>query len=327
MKGRESASAKFEEAADAIVEGDAKALTRLLQANPELIHARSQRQHGATLLHYVAANGVEEHRQKTPKNIVEIAEILLKAGAEVDAEANLYGGGATTLGLAATSVHPERAGVQEALLGKLLEHGASLGKKGAGNGHSLVTGCLANGREKAAKYLAERGAPLDLESAAGVGRLDVVKSYLGADGTLKSNATRMDMQRGFLWACEYGKNEVVEYLLDRGASLTDQAGTGETGLHWAAVGGQVATIRLLLSRGAALEDRNAYGGTALGQALWCVMHSEPGAEYLRTIEELLAAGAKIEEGTIESLRNASGGGELKRRVIEAMRKALEARRT
>jgi len=37
--------------------------------------------------------------------------------------------------------------------------------------------CLANGRPEAAEYLASRGAPVDFESAAGVGRLDVVQSF------------------------------------------------------------------------------------------------------------------------------------------------------
>jgi hypothetical protein len=43
-------------------------------------------------LHYCSANGVEGYRQKTPKNIVEITRILLEAGAEVDARADVYGG-------------------------------------------------------------------------------------------------------------------------------------------------------------------------------------------------------------------------------------------
>src|SRR5258708_1214975 len=103
---------RFEASADAIVDGDAATLKRLLREHPALIHAASTREHGATLLHYISANGVEGYRQKTPKNIVEITEMLLNAGAEIDAIADVYGGGCTALGLAATSVHPERAGVQ-----------------------------------------------------------------------------------------------------------------------------------------------------------------------------------------------------------------------
>ena len=109
-------------------------LKRLLDENPQLIRARSTREHQATLLHYVSANGVEGYRQKTPNNAAKVAEILLQAGAEVDAEAQVYDGGATTLGLAATSIHPEQAGVQDRLMEILLEHGAAIDHRiGAGN--------------------------------------------------------------------------------------------------------------------------------------------------------------------------------------------------
>jgi len=54
----------------------------------------------------VAANGVENYRQKTPANIVEITKLLLDAGAEVDAEADMYGVPCTTLGLAMTASIP-----------------------------------------------------------------------------------------------------------------------------------------------------------------------------------------------------------------------------
>src|ERR1700722_18887164 len=84
-----SATSSFEAAANAIVDGDLDTLRRLLRENPGLVHARSSREHNATLLHYVAANGVEGYRQKTPNNIVEIAELLLNAGADVDAGAEI----------------------------------------------------------------------------------------------------------------------------------------------------------------------------------------------------------------------------------------------
>src|SRR5262249_10032491 len=87
-----STASKFEAAVDAILNGDAPTLRRLLRANPELIRARSNRAHRSTLLHYVSANGVEDYRQKTPPNIVEITKVLLAAGAELDAESEAYGG-------------------------------------------------------------------------------------------------------------------------------------------------------------------------------------------------------------------------------------------
>ena len=165
----------FELAADSIVTGDVVTLERLLGENPNLVRARSTRRHQGTLLHYISANGVEGYRQKTPKNIVQIADLLLQSGADVNASADVYGG-STTLALVATSLHPERAGVQNALMQLLLAHGAiiDLPHQPAGG---IVNICLANGRAHAAKFLGERGAGLDLEAAAGVGRLDLVKTY------------------------------------------------------------------------------------------------------------------------------------------------------
>jgi hypothetical protein len=299
--GRGLVNSAFEIAVDAVVGGDAGVLARLLKERPELVRERSSRAHHASLLHYVGANGVEEERQKTPQNIVEIARLLLTAGAEVDAEVDLYGGGVTTLGLAATSVHPERAGVQNELLQVLIDHGADLDRpRAGGNGHGVVIGCLENGRGRAAEFLAGRGARLDLEAAAGVGRLDVVRGFFRGGGDLADGASRAQMQRGFLWACEYGRLDVVEFLLERGTDLKDMADTGESGLHWAVIGGHLSVIQLLLARGALLESRNGYDGTALGQALWSAVN-EPEIDYAPVVEFLLKAGAKIEDGTLDWL--------------------------
>src|SRR5262245_38370158 len=69
----------FEAAAEAIVGGDISTLGRLLREHPELIRARSTREHRATLLHYVSANGIENYRQISPTNIAQIADLLLAA--------------------------------------------------------------------------------------------------------------------------------------------------------------------------------------------------------------------------------------------------------
>src|SRR5215471_21501737 len=198
---------QFESAVDAIVAGDIGALKELLRENPGLARARSTREHRSTLLHYVSANGVEDFRQKTPKNIVEIAKLLLDAGADVNAESEAYGGRSATLGLAATSWHPQAAGVQLPLMELLIEHGAIIDGP---DGGSAVNGCLHNGRGAAAEFFASHGAMLDLEAAAGVGRLDVVKGFFNDDGTLKPSATAEQLKDGFAWACEFGRTNVVE---------------------------------------------------------------------------------------------------------------------
>lgn len=291
---KSSAVSRFEAAADAIVEGDLTTLKRLLRDDPALVRARSAREHGAMLIHYVSANGVEGYRQQTPKNIVAVAEVLLKAGAEVDAEADVYGGGATTLGLVATSVHPYRAGVQNELMDLLLEYGAEIDHRtSAGNRQSPVTGALANGRTEAAEYLVRRGARLDLQAAAGLGRLDVVKSFFNDDGTRKSKTTRKQVQSAFLCACGWGRNNVVEFLLEKGADLNDGRSDGQTPLHCAVITGHPDTVRLLLRFNPPLEATNIYGGTVLGQTLWSAAHGGDPKVYSEIIETLIAAGAQV----------------------------------
>ncbi len=285
-----SSVSNFEHAADAIVTGDIVVLEELLRENPDLIRARSTRQHQATLLHYVSANGVEGYRQKTPKNIVPITTLLLRSGAEVNAVSDVYGG-STTLALVATSVHPERARVQGALMQLLLDHGANIDTANLPSG-PLINICLANGRAQAAEFLATRGAHLDLEGAAGLGYVDAVKKYFDDSGALRPTATSIQMERGFLWASEFGRNNVVRFLLQQGASINAQANTGQTALHWAVIGGHEETIKLLLDRGASLDARNAYGGTALGQALWSAANGNPAIDYSSIIALLKQQGAK-----------------------------------
>lgn len=288
---------KFEAAADAVVNGEAAKLKELLSENPELVRARSTREHRSTLLHYVSANGVEDFRQKTPKNILKITKLLLEAGADLNAESDAYGGRSTTLGLTATSWHPEKAGVQLALMDLLIEHGAIIDGP---DGGSAVNGCLHNGRGEAAEFLASRGARLDLEGAAGVGRLDIVKSFFKDDGRLKPPATQEQIKAGFAWACEFGRTSVVDFLLQRGMELNAKLKhDGQTGLHWAAYGGHVDTVKLLLEHGAPVDAKDEnYGGTPLGWALYAwgnaTERKDERGRYYEVVALLVRAGAKLD---------------------------------
>ena len=105
----------FERALDAMLEGNENGLSSLLDETPGLSTAQSRFGHQATLLHYLGANGVETHRQRTPLNAVAIARLLIQRGADIHAEANMYGGRQTPLALASTSAHPEKAGIADEL--------------------------------------------------------------------------------------------------------------------------------------------------------------------------------------------------------------------
>ena len=252
----DSPVSSFEAAADAIVEGDAVALAELLRAHPRLVHERSTRDHHSTLLHYVSANGVEDFRQKTPPNILDITRMLLDAGADVNAESGAYAGGSTTLGLAATSIHPEQAGLQIPLLELLLARGSRLDQpSAAGQWHSVVAGCLANGQPEAARYLVSRGAPLDLESASAIGSLSFVQGCFDERGTLKPPANERQLKSAFVYACGYGRDDVVRFLLERGIDPRTDPEV-RSSLHWAVYSGNVGVITLLLQAGADVNLRH-----------------------------------------------------------------------
>ncbi len=105
----------FESAVDNLLSGDIKNLQKIIQENPSLITARSQYGHKASLLHYVASNGVELWRQQVPTNLAEIISYLLASGSNKSALMNVYGSQYDTLTLLKTSAHPYQAGIGEEL--------------------------------------------------------------------------------------------------------------------------------------------------------------------------------------------------------------------
>lgn len=301
LGGSRTPVSAFEEAADAIIGGDRATLEQLLEENPDLVHARSPRQHRATLLHYVAANGVENYRQVTPPNIVEIARLLLDAGAKVDAEADMYGGGAATLGLVMTSAHPRRAGVQNGLADLLLEHGARIDP-------GSVQSCLGNGCPEAAEYLARRGVSLTLEEAAGIGRLDLVERYFDAPRTLADADWRREVGDALMMAVWYERTDVVACVLDRGfdpAWKVRSHGESRTALHLAAYEGRVAIVELLLRRAAPVNvTDDVHGTTPLAWALhaWLVEGRNDQEAYRAVVRMLAEAGAMVKAEWIDDDR-------------------------
>jgi ankyrin repeat protein len=283
-------TAAFEAAADAIVHGDEAALQELLNKNPELIRAHSAREHRATLLHYVSANGVENYRQKSPPNAARITELLLAAGADVEAEADVYGGGCTALGLVATSTPPRQAGVQIPVMRVLLDHGAQIEHPdlaGKGGGGDAIYACLANGCPEAAQYLVERGSRVGLVGAAGIGRLDLVRQFVDA-----AEPARREM--AMRYGAGYGHPPIVTFLLDRGVHVDAHHGDGQTALFYAILGDHLDVVRLLLERGANPHMKTQWGDL-VGGAIWRAAHGGSADRSGEIIDALIAAGGKPPE--------------------------------
>ncbi len=181
-------------------------------------------------------------------------------------------------------------------------------------GWSPLMAALANHCPESAETLDKRGARVDnIVPAAALGRLDLVKSYLNEDDSLKEAIAditywgipkdpKAQVAQAFIWAGLYGRTSVVDFLLQKGVdpAVTDAA--GQTALHWAAGTGQMDVIKLLLKRGAPLEAKNGYGGTVLDQTLWFAFNAQAngigpafdGVDYTAVIDTLIAAGAKVD---------------------------------
>ena len=277
---------RFEAAVEAVINGKTAALTKALDADPDLVRARSTRvchfdppMHRSTLLHYVAANGVEGHRQRTPPNAVEIATVLLKAGADPDALSQAYGGDCTTLTLLVSSVHPHKAGLQSALVDALVDFGAAVEPRGAGTWTSPLMTALAFGYMATAQTLVRRGARVETVAAAsGLGRLDDVKRFL-------PQSTAEDRHRAFALAAQHGHVAIVRLLLAAGEDPNRLNPKGNhahsTPMHQAALQGHLDVVRTLVEHGARTDIKDTiWDATPLGWAEYCKQPVV--AEYLKT---------------------------------------------
>jgi len=109
--GRRRGDPVLERAVEDLLRGDTRALIATLASVPDLVARRSHYGHRATLLHYLASNGVETYRQRVPRNASQLASLLLRRGADPQATANAYGADHTTRELLISSSHPSEAGV------------------------------------------------------------------------------------------------------------------------------------------------------------------------------------------------------------------------
>jgi ankyrin repeat protein len=276
VRNDESVS-RFEAAVEAVVSGDVDSLRAMLGEHPELAHGRSSRRHHATLLHYVAANGVEGARQKTPGNAVEVAKTLLDAGADVDALADMYDQKCTTMSMLVSSSHPAKAGLQIALAETLVDYGAALVGQGSKWQSALMT-ALVFGFVPTAHALARRGAPVDgIAAAAGLGRVQETARLL-------PDADSLSRHIALALASQLGHAPVVQLLLDAGEDPNrynpDGFHSHATPLHQAVSADHADVVQVLVERGARLDIRDTiYRGTPLDWALY--LQRTAIAEYLR----------------------------------------------
>ena len=279
--------ARFLPAVAAVNSGDLETFKALLRQDPALATARSSCSH-TTLLNCVALDG------KGKPNNVEMARVLIEAGAELDDA------------LVAAASMDNRA-VAEVLLNQ----GARIDGKGTepdGNAAwmPLEEALYWNSREVLALLLERGAAARNLRIAAGLGRTDLIENFFDADGSLKPQAGRINWPWGglaviarsnfdeagkrgladrvnswsqdrqgiinnaFVYACMHGRIDATRLLLRRGAELNVVPGGFDyaaTGLHYAALNGHRAMVEFLLQQGADREVKDTkVGSNAAGWA-------------------------------------------------------------
>jgi hypothetical protein len=245
----------FRQAVDLLDGGDLAGLLVLLNKHPGLVHQRVLFEGGnyfrnPTLLEFVAENPIRNGI--LPANIVQVAEVILNAGASQNPSAMNE-----TLGLVSSGRVPRESGVQLRLIDLLCDHGA--------DPNHAMPAALAHGEFEAVNTLIRRGGAVNLAVAAGLGRFEDARRLLGSAGG-------EERHRALALASQFGHTDVVRLLLDAGEDPNRFNPVGfhshSTPLHQAALAGHEEVVRLLVERGGARLDAmdTLWQGTPAGWA-------------------------------------------------------------
>lgn len=261
--------APFRRAVDLLDTGDVEGLRAYLRANPEIVRRRISFEGGnyfqnPTLLEFVAENPTRHGH--LPKNIAEVARVILEAGGKEDRESV-----DSALDLVASSNVARESGVKSALLDVLCDYGAN-----PGNAHYVAA---LFGEFDAVRKLVQRGTKIDLLVATELGLIDEAARQLPiADTETRHKALAMAAQHGYV--------DIARLLLDAGEDPNRFAPVGghshSTPLHQAALAGHEPTVRLLVEHGAVTSVRDIlHDATPLEWARYAKQSKV--AEYLETV--------------------------------------------
>lgn len=151
---------------------------------------------------------------------LEVIEMLIEAGVDINAKFNTYGIYGSVLQAASAGGHLE-------VMRLLLKNGADINMASGRGGNALWVACR-DGKTEAIRLLLENGADINMAS--------------GREG----NALCI--------ASEYNKTEIVQLLLSQGANVNTQGGYHRSALKTARVRKHLQIVQILLDHGA-VDDR------------------------------------------------------------------------
>ena len=166
----------------------------------------------------------------------------------------------------------------------MLEQDPALASSQAPTGETPLIAALYRGHQSIVDRLVESGAPLDIFTAAALGRADEIEARLQEDPT-SARQQSYDGWTPLHLAAFFGHPAAVTLLLERGADLDATSGNAmrNTALHAAVAGGRVEAALTLIDAGAGVNAPDGGGHTPL--------HIAAEGGYLPIVESLLQHGA------------------------------------
>lgn len=231
----------FRRAVDLIDAGDAAELKRLLKEHPGLARQRVDFEgwnyfHHPALLEFIAENPIRRGTQ--PKNIVEVANVILDAGPDQQSRED-------ALALVATGSVPLETGSVLPLIDLLCASGV--------DPNTAIRAAALHGSLLAVRALIGHGARVDLPVAAALGRVDEGRKLL-------ATADAADRHLALAVASQIGQIEIVRMLLEAGEDPNRynplRGHSHTTPLHQAALIGHRELVDLLLAHGASPKTKD-----------------------------------------------------------------------
>ncbi len=276
MKAREirKLNDAYQNACRFIRAGDLEGLRALLEEDPRLANWRDHPDGAGmqnTLLHEVTGMGEVSWTEQA----AEIATLLIEFGAEVNAGERLEGG-ETPLHHAVSVNNVEVASVLLKAGAEPEKMGRYHNRIDTALGYALFYGLdprLPRFRRNAPDLLLDFGARLKIPFAAAMGRIRELQAFFDPNRSpMLPDQTYLN--QALLFAAKYGRIDVAEFLLAQGADINTRIPFFQhlaTPLHLASEqGNRIRMVSFLLQHGARRDIRDGrYDSTPEGWAMFC----------------------------------------------------------
>lgn len=224
---------------------------------------------GKMPIHYAATNG-----------LADITAYFAEHGVDVDVRASK---GMTPLLFAAQAGQLETCRV-------LAEHGADLRAQPLDEfGLNSLHKAVYNNKAEVARFLLEKGVPVDVRTgkgntalhlAAESGSMDALKTLVEFKADLRAKTCDEWQELAVHRAAYFGNRDIVAFFLDAGIDVNVTTAPGSTLLTLAAEKGDIELVTLLMDRGADPKLKGAQGMTARQWAL--KMNQQPVVDYFES---------------------------------------------